>query len=82
MPTNEAQLVDFLLLGGGLASATAAETLRAAGAEGSIAILCGENTLPYYGPPLSKEFLVKGPDQTKILIHDHSFYRDRDIEIH
>jgi len=34
MPTNEAQLVDFLLLGGGLASATAAETLRAAGVEG------------------------------------------------
>ena len=79
---KEAPAVDFLLVGGGLASATAAETLRAAGAEGSIAILCGENTLPYYGPPLSKEFLVKGPDQTKILIHDHSFYRDRDIEIH
>ena len=34
---NELPLVDFLLLGGGLASATAAETLRAAGAEGSIA---------------------------------------------
>src|SRR5262245_62309553 len=82
MPTNEAQLVDFLLLGGGLASATAAETLRAAGVEGSIAILCAENTLPYYRPPLSKKFLLKGPDQTKILIHDRSFYRDRDIEIH
>jgi len=27
------QVVDFLLIGGGLASATAAETLRAAGAE-------------------------------------------------
>jgi hypothetical protein len=36
MPTNEVQLVDFLLLGGGLANATAAETLRAAGVfEGS-----------------------------------------------
>ena len=82
VPLKEAQVVDFLLVGGGLASATAAETLRAAGAEGSIAILCAENTLPYYRPPLSKEFLLKGPDQTKILIHDHSFYRDRDIEIH
>ena len=82
MPSKEAPLVDFLLVGGGLASATAAETLRAAGAEGSIAILCAENTLPYYRPPLSKEFLLKGPDQSKILIHDPSFYRDRDIEIH
>src|SRR6185369_13999480 len=82
MPTNEAQLVDFLLLGGGLASATAAETLRAASVEGSIAILCAETMLPYYRPPLSKEFLLKGPDQTKVLIHDHSFYRDRAIDVH
>ena len=79
---NEAPLVDFLLVGGGLAAATAAETLRVAGAEGSIAILCAENTLPYYRPPLSKDFLLKGPDQIKTLIHDHSFYQDRDIEIH
>ena len=82
MAASEALLIDFLLLGGGLASATAAETPRAAGAEGSIAILCAENTLPYYRPPLSKKFLLKGPDQTKILIHDESFYRERDIEIH
>ena len=82
MPSKEAPLVDFLLVGGGLASATTAETLRAAGADGSIAILCAENTLPYYRPPLSKEFLLEGPDQTQILIHDDSFYRDRDIEIH
>jgi len=82
VPAKEPLFIDFLLVGGGLASATAAETLRAAGAEGSIAILCAENTLPYYRPPLSKEFLVKGPDQTKILIHDDSFYQDRDIEIH
>ena len=82
MPANEAPLVDFLLLGGGLASATAAETLRMAGAEGSIAILCAENTLPYHRPPLSKEFLLKGTDQTRLLIHDQSFYRDHDIEVH
>ena len=82
MAASEAPLIDFLLLGGGLASATAAETLRATGTDGRIAILCAENTLPYYRPPLSKEFLLKGPDQTKILMHDHSFYRDRDIAIH
>ena len=82
MRSNEIPLVDFLLLGGGLASATAAETLRAAGAEGSIAILCAETTLPYHRPPLSKGFLLDSPDQTKILIHDEAFYRDREIGIH
>src|SRR5262245_13367633 len=80
--SSEAPFGDFLLLGGGLASATAAETLRAAGAEGSIAILCAEKTLPYHRPALSKEFLLNGPGQTRILIHDEAFYRDREIEIH
>src|SRR6476660_1955768 len=82
MAASEAPVVDFLLIGGGLASATAAEALRAAGAEGSIAILCAENTLPYYRPPLSKEFLLKGPDQTKVLIHKQAFYRERNIDVH
>jgi NTE family protein len=59
MAASEAPLIDFLLLGGGLASATVAETLRAAGAEGSVAILSAENTLPYYRPPLSKTFLLE-----------------------
>lgn len=82
MRSNEIPLIDFLLLGGGLASATAAETLRAAGAEGSIAILSAETIPPYHRPPLSKSFLLNGPDQTNILIHDAAFYRDREIVIH
>lgn len=82
MPLSEAAFVDFLLVGGGLASVTAAETLRGGGAEGSIAILTAENTLPYHRPPLSKDFLVKGPEKTNILIHAQAFYRERDIAIH
>ena len=82
MQASEASMIDFLLIGGGLASATAAETLRAAGAEGRIAILCAENTLPYHRPPLSKEFLIKGPDQSKVLIQNESFYLDRNIDVH
>jgi len=78
---NEIPLIDFLLLGGGLASATAAETLRTAGAEGSIAILCAETTPPYHRPPLSKGFLHNGPKQTNILIRDEAFYREREIDI-
>jgi NADPH-dependent 2,4-dienoyl-CoA reductase/sulfur reductase-like enzyme/predicted acylesterase/phospholipase RssA len=80
--SSEIPRIDFLLLGGGLASATAAETLRTAGAEGSIAILCAETTPPYHRPPLSKSFLLNGPDQTNILVHDEAFYRDREIDIH
>ena len=60
MRSQQIPQVDFLLIGGGLASATAAGTLRNAGAEGRIAILSAETTLPYHRPPLSKDFLVKG----------------------
>jgi len=82
MRSNGSPFVEFLLIGGGLASATAAETLRAAGAQGSIAILGAETTPPYYRPPLSKNFLLNGPDHAKILIHDEAFYRDHAIDIH
>src|SRR6185437_10417883 len=82
MRSNGSPFVEFLLIGGGLASATAAETLRAAGAQGSIAILGAETTHPYYRPPLSKNFLLNGPDHAKILIHDEAFYRDHAIDIH
>ncbi|SRR5579875_392408 len=49
--------VDYLLIGGGLASATAAEEIRTRDANGSILIVCGENQPPYHRPPLSKEYL-------------------------
>jgi hypothetical protein len=82
VPLKETTLVDFLLVGGGLASATAAETLRAGGAKGSIAILSAEASLPYHRPPLSKDFLLKGPEKVNILIHDEAYYRERDIAFH
>jgi 3-phenylpropionate/trans-cinnamate dioxygenase ferredoxin reductase subunit len=49
--------VDYLLVGGGLASATAAEEIRKRDANGSILIVAGENHSPYHRPPLSKEYL-------------------------
>lgn len=49
--------VDYLLIGGGLAAATAAEEIRRRDAQGSILIIAGEKYLPYHRPPLSKEYL-------------------------
>ena len=45
----------FIILGGGLAGATAAETLREEGFDGSIQLIGAEQHLPYLRPPLSKE---------------------------
>src|SRR5690606_241610 len=72
---------DFLLLGGGLASATAAQTLRTEQATGSILIVSDEDAPPYHRPPLSKEMLRAGAAGSRIFFHPESFYRDSAIAL-
>ncbi len=74
-----AEHVDFLLLGGGLASATAAETLRAEQATGSILIVSDEAVAPYHRPPLSKQVLRDADAESRIAINPPAFYRDNAI---
>ncbi|MGH7890457.1 MAG: NAD(P)/FAD-dependent oxidoreductase, partial [Thermodesulfobacteriota bacterium] len=73
--------VDFLLIGGGLASATAAETLRKEAAEGGITIISAENFLPYHRPPLSKSYLLKNQEEDRLLINKEEFYRENRIDL-
>ena len=54
--------VDHLLIGGGLAAATCAQTLREEGADGSVLLVGREPDPPYHRPPLSKSYL-RGEDQ-------------------
>jgi hypothetical protein len=70
---------DFLLIGGGQAAATAAETLRQEGAEGSIAIVCDEREPPYHRPPLSSRFLQSGAMPPFPGVLDAVFHRDNDV---
>jgi NADPH-dependent 2,4-dienoyl-CoA reductase/sulfur reductase-like enzyme len=56
MPPGERQ-VDVLLIGGGVAAARCARTLRRAKFAGSILLVGDESQLPYNRPPLSKELL-------------------------
>ena len=55
--SSAASHADYLIVGAGLAGATAAETLRAEGATGRIVVLGDEDQPPYQRPPLSKSFL-------------------------
>jgi NADPH-dependent 2,4-dienoyl-CoA reductase/sulfur reductase-like enzyme/predicted acylesterase/phospholipase RssA len=72
---------DFLLLGGGLASASAAEALRQEGAEGSIVIVAAEDELPYHRPPLSTRFLLSEPALPVALVLTEEYYREHDITV-
>ncbi|WP_340540743.1 NAD(P)/FAD-dependent oxidoreductase [Nocardioides sp. GXZ039] len=67
-----------VIVGGGLAAAHAAETLRGEGHRGQIVIVAGEPLLPYERPQLSKDFL-QGSDFKEL--HDRDWYAEHDIEV-
>jgi len=73
--------VDFLLIGGGPASATAAETLRREGATGSILLLSAEDAAPYFRPHLSKHYLLGCQGEEMNFIHKDSFYHEENIQL-
>jgi NTE family protein len=80
-PAAAPRHIDYLLLGGGPASATAADTLRAEGAEGSIAIVAAETELPYNRPPLSKQFLLGRQMRGQLAIFPSEHYARHGIEL-
>jgi 3-phenylpropionate/trans-cinnamate dioxygenase ferredoxin reductase component len=73
--------VEFVIVGGGVAAAKAAEGLRAAGGEGTAVVLTAEPELPYERPPLSKEFLRGEAGREATRTHDEAWYRDHQVEL-
>ncbi len=73
--------VDYLLVGGGVASVTAAQTLRREDNAASIAILCGEAVLPYRRPPLTKMPAAGADGGAGLALHDAAFYDRHRIEL-
>ena len=70
-----------VLIGGGLTTARAAESLREAGFDGEVVVLAEERRLPYERPPLSKGYL-NGTDPASVVYpHDAAWYRDHDVDV-
>jgi 3-phenylpropionate/trans-cinnamate dioxygenase ferredoxin reductase subunit len=73
--------VDYLLIGGGLAGATCACTLRELGADGTILLVGREPDPPYNRPPLSKGYLQGKETREDTLYRDAGWYAERSIEV-
>jgi 3-phenylpropionate/trans-cinnamate dioxygenase ferredoxin reductase component len=71
----------YLIIGGGMAGGRAAETLRTAGFDGRICLVCAESDLPYQRPPLSKEYLRGERDATSLFLRPSEFYDLQHIEL-
>jgi 3-phenylpropionate/trans-cinnamate dioxygenase ferredoxin reductase subunit len=73
--------VDYLLIGGGVAAASCAETLRAEGADGSIVVVGREADPPYERPPLSKGYLAGRSGRDDALLHAEDWWAANDVEL-
>jgi 3-phenylpropionate/trans-cinnamate dioxygenase ferredoxin reductase subunit len=76
-----AREVDFLLVGGGMASAHCAAELRRRGAEGSILLAGREPEPPYERPPLSKEYLRGEADRADAFVNPAGWYEENGVEL-
>jgi 3-phenylpropionate/trans-cinnamate dioxygenase ferredoxin reductase subunit len=73
--------VDFLLVGGGMASAHCAAELRRRGAEGSVLLAGREPEPPYERPPLSKEYLRGDAERADAYVNPVSWYEENGVEL-
>ncbi|GAA0401478.1 ferredoxin [Acrocarpospora corrugata] len=71
----------FVIIGGGLAGAKAAETLRAEGFDGPITLLAAEQERPYERPPLSKGYLQGSAELAEVYVHEDGWYRAHDVDL-
>ncbi len=81
MRTVTTPAYDILLIGGGIASASAAHELRERGFEGSILLATRELDPPYHRPPITKGYLQRREDRESTLIHPEAWYGEHDVEV-
>ncbi|NJP51664.1 NAD(P)/FAD-dependent oxidoreductase [Streptomyces sp. SBST2-5] len=72
----------FVIVGGGLAGAKAAETLREEGFTGRVILICDERDQPYERPPLSKGYLLGKKERESVFVHEPAWYARHDVELH
>jgi 3-phenylpropionate/trans-cinnamate dioxygenase ferredoxin reductase component len=77
MPASET----FVIAGGGLAGAKAAEALRGQGFGGRIVLAAEEDIRPYERPPLSKGYLQGKAGRETILVHTADWYDANRVEL-
>ena len=71
----------FVIVGGGLAGAKAAEALRNNDFDGQIILFGEEQHLPYERPPLSKDYLAGKKSLSDFTVQNSDWYRDHNVDL-
>jgi 3-phenylpropionate/trans-cinnamate dioxygenase ferredoxin reductase subunit len=69
----------IVIVGGGLAGATAARTLRSEGFTGQVTVVGAESHHPYLRPPLSKEYLLGQAAEDTVPVVPAGWYAENDV---
>jgi 3-phenylpropionate/trans-cinnamate dioxygenase ferredoxin reductase subunit len=81
MTTPSTAPSQIVILGAGLAGATAAETLRDEGFAGTITLVGEEADRPYDRPPLSKAYLQGEEERDTVFLHPADWYPQHGVDL-
>lgn len=81
MPNLSTELSTVVIVGSGIAGASAAQTLRSEGFSGRVVLIGDEPAPPYRRPTVSKDFLSGATAPEKTALKPDSFWKERDIEL-
>src|SRR4051812_1768415 len=73
--------VKYLLVGGGLASSSAAQAIRARDPQGEIMLVGQERIGPYHRPPLSKTYLRQRTARPELFTQKSGWYAEHRIQL-
>ncbi|MDO5736072.1 MAG: FAD-dependent oxidoreductase [Propionibacteriaceae bacterium] len=73
--------MSIVVVGAGLAGATAVTELRDKGYGGDIVLIGAEAHFPYERPPMSKGFLMGSQKFDEALVRDQSWYEDENVDV-
>ena len=77
----EKETYRYVIIGAGLAAASAAEGIRETDPNGSVVIIGQEDRYPYHRPPVSKGILLGSKKPEDTFCKPVEFYRDNRIEL-
>ena len=72
----------LVIVGGGPGGLAAARAYRAAGGRAQVALLCGEDELPYRRPPLTKTYLRGEESRAALALEAPAWYAANAVEVH
>ena len=71
----------MVIIGGGQAGGWGAVSLREAGYQGRVLVICAEDYIPYERPPLSKSVLAGDEEFESTYLRPQAYYDEQNIEL-